>query len=1084
MIIQELFQYVFGGHADIDGYLALKLEKAKKYVKSDQEVSQISQTLQQEKTRLLKKLNDFFEPIKSNAGFRKALREIGAHHLEDNLYGNHTDPIIFNTTHFLLSEETYLPTYIPINIGNQLPQLFFLCKLVADYFEKNNDEYDSVARLHAFKIALLFSKPSLKETIEAFSSYIKTHNYSHAAKPAHDALLYPEIDPEDRSYWKLDSLPFWQQHIYKKGIVAAKLFKLAIAIEAKLERSPKDFQEAVNTVKMITYANASLYPELADLCISYFIDENTFDRCLEIEKNRKTEDNLPEVIIDSETYCGYPGYYLIKLPIDDPRAYILGHITKCCQSIGAHSEKCVIDGITLKNNGFYVLLKAKNKSESHSLFQANKKIDYLHYTIIGQGYAWLSSTGNLTFDSWENLHQGDNDIIFNLLTAFAEQVTKKGNILRVTIGKGGKTPKKFKERGIASPPEKILEGHQYPDSHEQYIVYSNKEKIEKLRHKLLNLLLRESKKPNEYLHRFVDKIVLHSYQDFELLFALFEHQYAHDFIINGSCKTDDEDPNYFILLLDKINEKEKIKLIKEIRIKKSILGDYLLNLGAFSSIFSTLIENNDLELAHELFEDSCKKIKPEDVTYVLYKMSNKAKIHYIQHYLNKNNFKNYIKNIDDLIKINGTINGDGFQELIEACYTVKEFRAILDETDPSKLHQILPKENKSLFLTRWIGKENVEICLLKSQNNFFKLYHEIGESAGFLFNFIESSCFRQCAKSSTEFANFIENFKFFKKTNELKATLDKIFGKDFICQIINGKYDLEKVIDALPDNLIIYFLENILGVERVNLILQGNYYDHLSLIIKILEKINDDDKMYFLHKIIYKNNLLFCILTYERDKFHLKINELSKLLKKNLDSLFSEHLAVKINKDDSLFKFNLALKFLEEACKGKSDLPDFLRIAGENVHAAVSRSFQQHSYNNDNLEDMALILHNIATAIAFDQYNWTGKYSFEKNPCFQGKQRISRCVIGAITAFIGAALIASSITVALVSFGAVAPISIAGITLGINLIAGGIAIASAISAAGITTGACLFAASGRSHGAHLKVSEFYKAYTEHRQRSV
>lgn len=57
------------------------------------------------------------------------------------------------------------------------------------------------------------------------------------------------------------------------------------------------------------------------------------------------------------------GYHLTKLAIDDPRAYILGHIAKDCQSIGGNSEKCVIDGITRENNGFYVFLKNKSSAK-------------------------------------------------------------------------------------------------------------------------------------------------------------------------------------------------------------------------------------------------------------------------------------------------------------------------------------------------------------------------------------------------------------------------------------------------------------------------------------------------------------------------------------------------------------------------------------------------------------------------------------------------------------------------------------------------------------------------------------------------
>ena len=101
--------------------------------------------------------------------------------------------------------------------------------------------------------------------------------------------------------------------------------------------------------------------------------------------------------IDGNNY-GLSGYHLIKIPIDDPHPYLLGHLTNCCQSIGGHSEQCVIDGITLPENGFYILLKGDDKK---GLFNADSSLNYDAFKLLGQGYVWLSDVGNVGFDSWK-----------------------------------------------------------------------------------------------------------------------------------------------------------------------------------------------------------------------------------------------------------------------------------------------------------------------------------------------------------------------------------------------------------------------------------------------------------------------------------------------------------------------------------------------------------------------------------------------------------------------------------------------------------------------------------------------------------
>ncbi len=134
-----------------------------------------------------------------------------------------------------------------------------------------------------------------------------------------------------------------------------------------------------------------------------------------------------------------------------------------------------------KNNGFYVLLKDKGGVQDDSDLDKLKTdqkatIDYSKYTIVGQGYAWVSIVGNLTFDSWENNGKiGDSErdksdkIIVLILQQFAEEAMKGDEIARVTIGHGGQTPKALSQNKVLVS-EFMKEGYQYGDSKIQSLI--------------------------------------------------------------------------------------------------------------------------------------------------------------------------------------------------------------------------------------------------------------------------------------------------------------------------------------------------------------------------------------------------------------------------------------------------------------------------------------------------------------------------------------------------------------------------------------------------------------------------------------
>lgn len=621
--ISELYEYVFGNKFEVKPIHYIATKKIKNVPSDNSTSSKIKEKISHEEIqnrindKMQTKINDFKtslgESVLSNPNFRKLLHQTNPS-LEMHLFSNVSEQlegalsldyafpsddaigmkfVEQNTTYGYFSENTDKYTIAM----KQFIILFKGCKLVADYIEKNNDADNLVSALHAYKILVLFgAEKNLKNPFVTLETYLKNHQGYVQPNPIHDCLI--TALPKNTNH-EIHDLTGWRKLISQYGPKAIEYFQSASAIEKHLDNSaPANLNEASKAASKITYKNYQVYPALAKLCMQYHINESIFDGCLEIEKSRKKYDNLPAIDIDgAEVAEEYTGYHLIKLPINDARAYVLGHITNCCQSMGGESEACVIDGITRENNGFYVLLKNKNlKTNQSSPRLENGQINYKDYAIVGQGYAWLSTLGNLTFDSWENLrpneewscglsrlsdepksssiikdtpginasnnllilfkdhffyidwkekqlveisvldensslqlmllfaHVGlneyrqvvnpnaipfipteqedttavtmltkfnerkvndsgasqDDTIAASMLTRFSERVTrdKDSEIVRVTIGRGGKTPALFRLKEELTNPEKIGVGHQYGDSKYQSIVFLNKEKQE------------------------------------------------------------------------------------------------------------------------------------------------------------------------------------------------------------------------------------------------------------------------------------------------------------------------------------------------------------------------------------------------------------------------------------------------------------------------------------------------------------------------------------------------------------------------------------------------------------------------------
>jgi len=198
------------------------------------------------------------------------------------------------------------------------------------------------------------------------------------------------------------------------------------------------------------------------------LTEADFNHCVDLLPQKKDHDDLPNITFDGAN-IQHPGYHIVKLPINDPRAFILGKITYCCQSINGYAQQCVIDGWTQPNSGFYVLLKANNKNKKSPVFKADGSINYDDYHIVGQTFAWASIYGNLVFYAWIFLkHETEKLNKTKLLEGYSEKIVAESNtVYRVMMGRNPHipSPNEFITNNIES--EMLFTGRSHQESIKQ-----------------------------------------------------------------------------------------------------------------------------------------------------------------------------------------------------------------------------------------------------------------------------------------------------------------------------------------------------------------------------------------------------------------------------------------------------------------------------------------------------------------------------------------------------------------------------------------------------------------------------------------
>lgn len=314
-------------------------------------------------------------------------------------------------------------------------------------------EDTEMAAQTAYKLAVLFAN---REEVERYlARAVAQAAPQHSDKPIKRAC---EFKVPLRGMW--DGV-YWKRMILKFGRNAGCFLEHAPEIEDYCAEKGLKLPENVAGLRAVAarviYKRADENPEFAELALDYGLSRALFEKGLGVLAEAKKEDRMPDITIDG-VLLGLDNYYMQKLPANDPRGLVLGHLTNNCQYLGGNGEYAAVLGMTSPDSGFYVW---KQKSKGKMTPQDR---------IVAQSWAWRAADGkSVVFDSFERLAPAYNDLARPFLEQYAYDLKKAGALTRVFLGAGGMTPQ---DTGLSKTtrPQKPLVPFALEDSKQQYVV--------------------------------------------------------------------------------------------------------------------------------------------------------------------------------------------------------------------------------------------------------------------------------------------------------------------------------------------------------------------------------------------------------------------------------------------------------------------------------------------------------------------------------------------------------------------------------------------------------------------------------------
>jgi ankyrin repeat protein len=180
-------------------------------------------------------------------------------------------------------------------------------------------------------------------------------------------------------------------------------------------------------------------------------------------KPENSDEYIPNLFI-AGSELGYPGFYLKKLDVLDPKgaalAACLGKITGCCQYLGGVGAACAIHGINSPLGGFYVVCRGDEGSPA------------IDDPIIAQSWVWRSGNGMLCLDSIERASSADKNIklVADMYRHLGLELCRQPNIVHVNTGAQSGVTEQVALNNYPVPNLHPVDYTGYRDSHSQLLL--------------------------------------------------------------------------------------------------------------------------------------------------------------------------------------------------------------------------------------------------------------------------------------------------------------------------------------------------------------------------------------------------------------------------------------------------------------------------------------------------------------------------------------------------------------------------------------------------------------------------------------
>ena len=245
----------------------------------------------------IKNIPVFFKEFKHSSELRAAIKHLQPNTLYPVLYDK--DYNYYSYSYYYVPDDEHIEKWFKIydkryhyfekyeqaSLLAAFKKLYLLCELIKQTF--NHHGFSENTLEYAYKIMVIFGgENNIEEILSLLDAHCERNQRNKFNTLLKQALNF-ELNRDEQQ--KAIDLPVWRHLMHEGGVAAVwPLFCIAPAIEKQMGCAPVNLQEAEYAAKLIIYKNENQHSHLAALCVSCFIPEEIFDRCLsDDEKIRK-----------------------------------------------------------------------------------------------------------------------------------------------------------------------------------------------------------------------------------------------------------------------------------------------------------------------------------------------------------------------------------------------------------------------------------------------------------------------------------------------------------------------------------------------------------------------------------------------------------------------------------------------------------------------------------------------------------------------------------------------------------------------------------------------------------------------------